>query len=498
MIKRFLSFTISITMCFLALFTFSGCINTQKFTVTFDANGGERVGGGSLVQLVTEVSQIVAPTLEKDGYVFNGWDTDLSKINTDTTITAIWKKAKFVVNFVVNGGVKAPDSAEDCQSVTSAQDLVAPTYVREGYDLVWDIDIQTINKSCTVKGSWIAKKYNLLFRDLNDNVIDGIADKEVVYDQSIGALDLGKIINGQKIIGWKIKDTQENLISGQNWTYTSDKTAVPIMANLSTYFIDYNLDNGEHQGNPISYEEGHDGFTINNPTKKGHIFIGWQEKDELGNDIGEPTKNMVIQKGSTGDKYYVAIWKAKTYSVTLITDYGTFVSGQSTKEKAVQINYGDTVNFDQVLDAPNDFKYWENSSCKLENGVNWELDESDTYTFKAVFVKRYAFNLIMECTVRNKTVVSKLNDQNTQTRFYRTEDQVMGNLPAYTPLDTQEYSASNWKYFNGEKYVSITENTVVNDTTFNYYIDDNLDGIIEVDLYAWCRANWTPEYPPII
>ena len=492
MIKRFLSLTISTIMCFLSLFSFSSCVEKQNFTVTFDANGGQHVGGGDLVQVVNEVSQIIQPIFEKDGYIFTGWDSDLTTITKDTTLKAIWERRKFVVNFIVNGGIKTPNSAEDTQAVASANDLVAPTYTRDGYYLVWDTDIQSINESCTVKGSWIAKMYNLKFRDLNDNVIEGITDKVVTFGQPIDALELGKIIGEQKIIGWKIKDTQENLVSGQSWTYTSDKTAVPVMADLSTYFIDYNLNNGEQQDNPNSYKEGHDGFTITAPTKKGHNFVGWQEKDSLGNNIGEPTKNLVIEKGTTGNKYYIAIWQAKTYSITLTTDYGTFVSGQTVKEKTTQINYGDTVNFDQVLDVPNTFKHWENSSYRLENGAKWEIDEGESYTFKAVFIICYSFNLIMECTVNNTTITSKLNNQNDPKQFYCDEGQIIGYLPKYTPLNSYEYSATNWQYKNGENYLPITENTVVNATNFIGYADDDLDGIIEVNLYAWCKELWSP------
>jgi len=479
----------------MAVCTFSGCVKGKEITVTFDPDGGERVGGGELVQTVLDASEIVEPELEKKGYVLIGWDEVLSEITTDTTVKAIWEKSKFVVTFVVSGGTKDPNSGDDTQAVLSADDLKAPVYTRKGYDLVWDTDLKSITESCTVRGTWVAKRFNLKFRDDTDNVIDGVADMEVTYDQPIGNLVLGKIIGEQKIVGWKIKNTQNTLTSGQSWTYSSDKTAVPVWGDLTTFVIHYNLDNGSHQGNPTSYREDHAGFTINDPTRKGYNFDGWQEKDEFGDDIGTPVKGLTISAGTTGDKYYTAVWTAKTYTVKLVTDYGTFESGKTTKETTVQLEYGATVNFDAVLDAPNEFKYWEYSNYKLNNGDKWEIDEGVNYTFKAVFVKRYVFNLVLECVVRGNTVESTLDDQNAQIRFERTEGQELGKLPTYTPEDEEEYSSSYWKYQRGDNdYVIVNANTQVLPSSFVGYYDSDLDGDIEVDLYAWCRPNWTPAY----
>lgn len=478
----------------MAVCTFSGCVNGKEFTVTFDPDGGERVGGGELVQTVLDASEIVEPELEKKGYVLIGWDEVLSEITTDTTVKAIWEKDKIVVTFIVSGGEKDPNSGEDVQAVLNASDIKAPVYVKKGYDLVWDTDLNKITESCTVRGTWVAKKFNLKFRDENDNAIDGVADMEVTYDQPIGNLVLGKSIGEQKIVGWKIKNTQNILTSGQSWTYSSDKTAVPIMDDLETYVIHYNLDNGSHQGNPTYYREGHAGFTINDPTKVGYNFVGWQEKTVDGDDIDEPVKGLTISAGTSGDKYYTAVWTAKIYTVKLVTDYGTFESGKTTKETTVQLKYGDTVNFTAVLDAPNEFKYWEYSNYKLNNGDVWDIDESVNYTFKAVFKKHYKFVYVLECVVRGQTVKSVLTDQNLAGGFERDENQSLGKLPTYTPTDTDEYSSSYWKFKKGEEYVIVNENTVASPVFFVGLVDDDLDGTIVVTLYAWCRPNWTPAY----
>lgn len=62
------------------------------FTVTFDPAEGTRTGGGELTQTVPEGGMAAAPVVTRDGYTFIGWDKDFSKVTSDMTVTALWKK----------------------------------------------------------------------------------------------------------------------------------------------------------------------------------------------------------------------------------------------------------------------------------------------------------------------------------------------------------------------------------------------------------------------
>ena len=71
------------------------------------------------------------------------------------------------------------------------------------------------------------------------------------------------------------------------------------------YTILYNLNGGELSlENPAEYTTETGDIVLNNPTKKGYIFEGW-----TGTDLTEPTKNVVIPKGSVGERKYTANWK---------------------------------------------------------------------------------------------------------------------------------------------------------------------------------------------
>jgi hypothetical protein len=61
-----------------------------NFTVTFLPNEGEHICSVSLVQSVPQNGAAVAPRVTRDGFVFDGWDTDFSDVTEDIDVTAQW------------------------------------------------------------------------------------------------------------------------------------------------------------------------------------------------------------------------------------------------------------------------------------------------------------------------------------------------------------------------------------------------------------------------
>lgn len=73
--------------------------------------------------------------------------------------------------------------------------------------------------------------------------------------------------------------------------------------------------------NPSAYKNSDD-IVLSNPTKDGFVFIGW-----TGTGLTEPTMNVTIKKGSSGNRMYQANWKEEkdesvTYTITYIFKYG--------------------------------------------------------------------------------------------------------------------------------------------------------------------------------
>ena len=113
-------------------------------------------------------------------------------------------------------------------------------------------------------------------------------------------------------------------IEGERWSFvgysvTEDITLVAHWVNES-YNITYDLDGGKLDiTNPSSYTVN-DSILLNNPTKEGYNFVGWQEdgKDDIN-------KEMVIISGSTGDKHFNAVWETIQYSISYELDGGYLV-----------------------------------------------------------------------------------------------------------------------------------------------------------------------------
>ena len=82
---------------------------------------------------------------------------------------------------------------------------------------------------------------------------------------------------------------------------------------VHNYNISYNLNGGslpDGKSNPDTYNVESSDITLNNPVKSGYVFTGWS-----GTDITGVSTKVTIAKGSTGDRTYVANWKAAEYTI---------------------------------------------------------------------------------------------------------------------------------------------------------------------------------------
>ena len=123
--------------------------------------------------------------------------------------------------------------------------------------------------------------------------------------------------------GVKIINSDGTLVSNINgwvntngtWLLTSDQTLTAILSK-ATYTITYNLDGGSvSTANPTSYDIDTATFTLTNPTKIGHTFIGW-----TGSNGSTPQTTVTVAKGSTGNKTYTANWSVNPYTATFYSN----------------------------------------------------------------------------------------------------------------------------------------------------------------------------------
>ena len=67
-------------------------ITPEVSRVTFNLNGGVRVGGGALVQAIPVGGSAVEPYVSRNGYIFTGWDRSFTNVRQNITVTAQWTK----------------------------------------------------------------------------------------------------------------------------------------------------------------------------------------------------------------------------------------------------------------------------------------------------------------------------------------------------------------------------------------------------------------------
>ncbi|HOL15650.1 MAG TPA: InlB B-repeat-containing protein [Bacillota bacterium] len=99
---------------------------------------------------------------------------------------------------------------------------------------------------------------------------------------------------------------------GREHTFLSELWLFPVWEPIQ-YQITYELNGGEFTTTyPTTYNIEDQTFTLINPAKTGYIFAGWTGTGIPGDD---PVLEVVIDKGSTGDRAYTAHWTPIIYSV---------------------------------------------------------------------------------------------------------------------------------------------------------------------------------------
>ncbi len=136
----------------------------------------------------------------------------------------------------------------------------------------------------------------------SDNDEDAVVRK-ITYGEKIG--DLPEVSKtGYNFVRWEDKDGNEITEN----TVITKPIEVKAKYNIIEYEITYDLNNGKlpsGKTNPTKYTVESDDITLVNPEMVGYTFAGWTE-----NDIDEKQLVVTIEKGTIGDKSYVAHYTA--------------------------------------------------------------------------------------------------------------------------------------------------------------------------------------------
>ena len=283
--------------------TVNGTFAINKYTFTFDTDGGSEVAG------ITQDynSAITAPTAPtKTGYTFAGWVPAIPETvpAENMSFKAQWTINQYTLTFNADNGTEATVITQDFG--TKFETPAAPT--KTGYTFAgWDSEVpETIpaeNKS--FKALWTINQYTFTFD------ADGGSDVAAITQDYGTKIETptAPTKTGYTFAGWvpAIPETvpAENMSFKAQWT-------------INQYTLTFNADNGT-EATVITQDFGTKFETPAAPTKTGYTFAGWDS--EVPETIPAENKN------------FKALWTINQYTFSFDSDGGSDVA-------AITQNYG--------------------------------------------------------------------------------------------------------------------------------------------------------------
>ena len=276
---------------------------------------------------------------------FDGWYTDKNKTNKynfnnpvtkDLILYGEIKKSECTVTFIDFDNIYTEEQVVCGERVNKPTN---PTH--DGYNFInWfdnddvEFDEQAIvDYDTTFTSKYSLVEYNLSYQDLTNEEIASLNNpkKYTIESDNITLNNPSDRIDEdgdvyEAFTGWVGTDvlspsTSVTITKGSTGNRTYSATFIEVLPD--EYTITYDLDGGNlNPGvtNPSTYTKK-DEFTLLNPSKVGYDFIGWIESE------GEtPVINKKIEKGTTGNKHFIAKYSLIRYNITYNLDGGTVSS----------------------------------------------------------------------------------------------------------------------------------------------------------------------------
>ena len=270
--------------------------NTNKYTITFDTNGGSEIA--PITQdYGTEITAPDNPT--RKGYTFKGWDKEIPKTMPaeNITVKAQWEINQYTITFDTNGGSEIAPITQDYGTEITAPDN--PT--RKGYTFKgWDKEIPKTMpaENITVKAQWEINQYTITFDTNGGSEIAPITQD---YGTEITAPD-NPTRKGYTFKGWD-KEIPK--------TMPAENITVKAQWEINQYTITFDT-NGGSEIAPITQDYGTEITAPDNPTRKGYTFKGWDK--EIPKTM--PAENITVK----------AQWKINQYTITFDTNGGSDIA----------------------------------------------------------------------------------------------------------------------------------------------------------------------------
>ena len=270
--------------------------NTNKYTITFDTNGGSEIA--PITQdYGTEITAPDNPT--RKGYTFKGWDKEIPETMPaeNITVKAQWEINQYTITFDTNGGSEiAPITQDYGTEITAPADPTRKGYTFKGWDK--EIPETMPAENITVKAQWEINQYTITFDTNGGSEIAPITQD---YGTEITAPD-NPTRKGYTFKGWD-KEIPK--------TMPAENITVKAQWEINQYTITFDT-NGGSEIAPITQDYGTEITAPADPTRKGYTFKGWDK--EIPETM--PAENITVK----------AQWKINQYTITFDTNGGSEIA----------------------------------------------------------------------------------------------------------------------------------------------------------------------------
>ena len=307
--------------------TINALYDIDSYDISYKLNGGTLDEAPTNYNVESE--DIIIPSPKKVGYSFIGWTTPDNKepkidykISTgsigDKELTANYEPITYYISYNSSEGQGEMEKQEFAYNQTSK--LNKNQFTKEGYtfigwstsidgDVMFNDESEISNLSSkdkdviTLYAKWEIIKLNVKYYDLFGALLKS---ETVEYgNKSVAPEDM--FIDGYTFEGWNpsLGVIREDIIYKAQYT-------------INEYTIKYNFNTGNNDdAQEIKYNVESDMITLPTPTRTGYTFLGWTGSNGL-----KPQLEVIIHKGSIGDKTYKANWVSNSYKVSLNANGG--------------------------------------------------------------------------------------------------------------------------------------------------------------------------------
>ncbi len=268
--------------------------SVNKYTITFDVNGGEY---DKTTQTVTYDLAYTLTEPTRTGYTFAGWfdgETELKdgvwEKTDDITLMARWTANEYTITFDANGG----EYDKTMQKVVYDSAYALTESSRTGYTFVgwfdendqeWVDGTWTRLSNLRLTAKWTVNEYTITF-DVNGGGYDKTT-QTVTYDAAYVLTEPSR--TGYTFIGW-YDERGEECVSG-TWTRLSN-LSLTAKWTVNEYTITFDVNGGEY-GKTTQKVVYASTYFLTEPSRTGYTFAGWYDGDALYNGGTWETANNV-------------------------------------------------------------------------------------------------------------------------------------------------------------------------------------------------------------